>query len=65
MGDVGDTNRGVFAEVYDTVGLDFTLEEQARIKNRAGTQNRSPISNKVATETALPHELSSWVRFGC
>src|SRR5260370_1865393 len=27
----GDKNRDAFAEAYKTVGLDFTLEEQARI----------------------------------
>ena len=31
MGQMGDRDRAVFAEAYKTVGLDFTLEEQARI----------------------------------
>jgi hypothetical protein len=31
MGEMGDRNRAVFAEAYKIVGLDFTLEEQARI----------------------------------
>jgi hypothetical protein len=31
MGEMGDRSRAVFAEAYKTVGLDFTLEEQARI----------------------------------
>jgi hypothetical protein len=31
MGEMGDRSRTVFVEAYKTVGLDFTLEEQARI----------------------------------
>lgn len=31
MGEIGDKSRTVFAEACKTVGLDFTLEEQARI----------------------------------
>ena len=31
MGEMGDRSRAVFAEAYNAVGLDFTLEEQARI----------------------------------
>jgi hypothetical protein len=31
MGEMGDRNKAVFAEEYKIAGLDFTLEEQARI----------------------------------
>jgi hypothetical protein len=31
IGEMDDKSRAVFAEAYKTVGLDFTLEEQARI----------------------------------
>ena len=31
MGELGDKNRAVFGEAYKTVGLDFSLEEQARV----------------------------------
>jgi hypothetical protein len=32
MGELGDKNRTVFGEAYNkTVGLDFSLEEQARV----------------------------------
>ena len=31
MGEMGDRSRAVFAEACKTVGLDFILEEQARI----------------------------------
>ena len=31
MGEMGDRNRAVFAEALKTMGLDVTLEEQARI----------------------------------
>ena len=46
MGEMGDRSRAVFAEAYKTVGLDFTLEEQARITVIADDLRRTLESAK-------------------
>jgi len=58
MGEMGDRSRAIFAEAYNAVGLDFTLEEQAR----AGTQNGSGISKEAATGEASQRKLKVALR---
>ena len=53
MGEMGDRSRAVFAEAYKTVGLDFTLEEQARITVIADDLRRTLESAKKRQQEKL------------